>query len=76
VGDLIALLERLNLSPLNSLILAVILWLVWRLYQRFELLEGQCGTIQQIREHLAEHDTQIAVASQRICALEDRQEER
>lgn len=70
MGDLISALERLGLSSLNSLLLAVILRLVWRLYQRFDELEGTCGTIQQLREHLAGHDTEIGISKQRLKTLE------
>lgn len=70
MGDFIAVLERLGVSSVNSVLLAIILWLVWKLYQRFESLEGQCGIIQQLRDHLAEHDTHIEVCKQRLSTIE------
>lgn len=61
MGDIIALLGHLNLSPINTGLLAVILWLIWRLFQKFELLEGSEGTLNQLRERLSRSETRLAV---------------
>lgn len=70
MGDLIVLLQHLNLSPVITVILAVILWLLYRLFDRFKDLEH--GPLKCLENRLDDHDTQIAVNAQRITTLEDR----
>ncbi len=71
MGDIITLLEHLSLSPVNSALLAVIIWLVYRLFQKFDALEGTCGIIQQIRDELADHDTAIEILKERTADLKE-----
>lgn len=61
MGDIIAVLGHLDLSPVNTILLAVILWLIWRLFQKFESLEGPNGTLKQVNDQLSCHDTRLAV---------------
>ncbi len=71
MGDFLILLSRLDLSPVNTGLLATILWFIWKLFQKFDALEGPNGTLQQIGARLAHHDLQVAVIDTKVHALED-----
>lgn len=74
MGDFITLLGHLDLSPVNTGLLAVILWLIWRLFQKFESLESPTGTLQQVNSRLAHHDLEIAVLNTKVDTLNERVE--
>ena len=74
MGDFLVLLSRLDLSPVNTVLLAVILWLIWKLFQKFGTLEGPNGTLQSISTRLAHHDLQVAVIETEVQSLKDHAE--
>lgn len=71
MGDLFNLLSHLDLSPVNTGLLAIILWLIWRLFQKFESLESPNGTLNGISTRLFHHDLEIAVIETKVNTLED-----
>lgn len=60
MGDIITILGHLDLSPINTILLGVILWLIWRLFERINSLEDE----------IADHQVKLAVAHQRLKNLE------
>ena len=61
MGDLITLLNSLNLSPVNTLLLGV-------LFLVFKLLDGRLKALERL---IAKHTTSIAVIKSRVSIEED-----
>jgi hypothetical protein len=62
VGDLITLLDHLNLSPLNTFLLVGLFWFLRSIYQRIERLEKDS----------IEHGTAIAIIEARLTKGHER----
>ena len=68
--DLIALFERLGLSTVNSIILAVLAWRIWSIGNKLDELEGPDGPLQKMEDRTDEHDVCLAVHAQQLKRLE------
>ena len=77
MGDLITALERLGVGTATAVLLIVIIWLIWKLFCKFEILvgqlaalEGQNGPLQKMEDRIDEHDVCLAVHAQQLKTLE------
>ena len=77
VGDIVTALERLGVGTATALLLVVVIWLIWKLFGKCELLvgkiaaiEGKDGPLQKMEDRTDEHDVCLAVHAQQLKNLE------
>ena len=74
MGDILGLLQHLNLSPVNTVVLAILAWFIGRLHRRLDALEGPTGALSEIREEINDNAILVARIDERVKAIEDHHE--
>ncbi len=77
MGDLVTALERLGVGTATAVLLVTIIWLIWKLFGKFELLvgqlavlEGKDGPLRKMEDRIDEHDVCLAVHAQQLKTIE------